>query len=54
MSDVPVSLHTGVPVEQLSVPVWQGLVGGHEAPLLQTPQTPLEQTWFVPQTKPSF
>ena len=29
---VPVSLQTGVPVEQVSEPLWQGLAGTHAAP----------------------
>lgn len=50
-----VSLQTGVPVEQLSVPAWQGLaVGVHGAFIVHAPQTPFEQTWFIPHEVPSF
>jgi hypothetical protein len=49
-----VSVQTGVPVVQLSVPTWHGLpVGVHGAPIVHAPQTPLEQTWFVPHIVPS-
>src|SRR5581483_8865419 len=35
---VPVSLHTGAPVEQTVVPAWHGLVGVHGAPAMQAVQ----------------
>jgi len=49
---VPVSVHTDVPVLQLSVPVWQGLVGVQAPPAEQATHAPLLHTWFVPQDVP--
>jgi hypothetical protein len=51
-SSVPVSVHTDVPVLQVSVPTWQGLVGVHAPPAVQATQVPALQTWFVPQAVP--
>jgi len=49
---VPVSSHTGAPVEQLTVPVWQAFGGVHEAPTVHPEQLPLSQTRFVPHVTP--
>jgi hypothetical protein len=49
---VPVSMHVAVAPEHMSVPVWQGLVGGHDAPALQPPHMPPVQTWPGPQEVP--
>ena len=50
---LPLSLQTGVPVAQLSVPVWHGFdVGVHAAPMEQFPQVPLLHTMFVPHIVP--
>jgi hypothetical protein len=46
------SLQIGDPVAQLSVPVRHGFDGVHEAPSEHAPQTPFEQTWFVPHDVP--
>jgi hypothetical protein len=46
------SVHTGDPLPQVSVPVWHGFEGVHDAPLVHEPQTPAEQTWFVPHEVP--
>lgn len=49
----PVSLHTGTPIEQSSVPTWQASVAGaHAAPVEQAPHTPISQTLSVPHTVP--
>jgi hypothetical protein len=47
-----VSVQTGVPVVQESVPVWQGLVGVQELPALQVTQPPPMQTRLLPQGVP--
>jgi hypothetical protein len=49
---VPVSVHTGAPVEQEVVPVWHALVGVHDAPDEHAPQVPLSQNSPVPQEVP--
>ena len=50
---LPVSVHTGVPVEQLIVPESHGLPGGaHEAFSVQAMHAPFSQSWFVPQEVP--
>ncbi len=49
---VVVGLHTGAPVVHEIVPVTHGLVGVHDAPVVQALQVPLSQTSFVPQTVP--
>jgi hypothetical protein len=50
---LPLSLQTAVPVEQLSVPVWQGLLIGVQAvPAVQVPQLPLLHTMFGPHDVP--
>src|SRR6185312_4308691 len=43
-TSVPLSLQTGVPVEQASVPWWQGFAGTQEAPVWQTAHCPSRQT----------
>ena len=49
----PLSLHVDAPVVQVSVPVWQGLLMGVQAPPLVHPMhVPALQTWFVPQGVP--
>jgi hypothetical protein len=49
----PVSLQTGAPLAQESVPLWHLLAGVHVSPLRQATQTPaLLQTWFVPHEAP--
>jgi hypothetical protein len=51
-SEVPASVQTALPVEQDSVPLWQGLVGTHDPPAAQATQPPLLQTMFGPQLVP--
>jgi len=52
---VPVSVQSGVPVEQLRRPAWHGLpVGAHGASVVHAPHMPLEQTWLGPHIVPSF
>lgn len=46
------SLQTGDPVAQLSVPVWHGLGGVHAAPFAHELHVPSKQTWFVPHAVP--
>jgi hypothetical protein len=48
----PLSVQTGLPVEQLSVPTWHGLAGGHAVPAVQATQVPLAQTMFAPHMVP--
>jgi hypothetical protein len=48
----PVSLQTGVPVEQASVPWWQGLLGTQLAPSWQATHWPDRQTIPLPQEVP--
>jgi hypothetical protein len=48
-----VSVHTGVPVEHPSVPVWQRLLGVQLVPSLHVTQLPFEQTMPVPHAVPS-
>jgi hypothetical protein len=48
------SVQTGVPVEQLSVPVWQGSGGVQLEPALHMPHMPLEHTWLGPHIAPSL
>ena len=50
---MPVSVHTGVPVEHESVPVWHVFVGMQLPPPVHITQLPLLQTWFEPQFVPS-
>lgn len=47
-----VSLQTGVPLLQESVPAWHGLAGVQAAPCMQVVQTPALQTWLAPQGVP--
>jgi hypothetical protein len=49
---VPVSLQTGVPVEQASNPLWQGFVGTHAAPSEQELHWPERHTIPAPQVVP--
>jgi hypothetical protein len=51
-TDIPVSVQTGRPVEQLTVPVWHALVGVHAAPAEHAEHVPLSQTRLVPQAVP--
>jgi hypothetical protein len=52
-TSVPLSLHTGVPLEQTSEPWWQAfVVGTHEASIWQTVHTPSRQTMSEPQLVP--
>ena len=51
-TDVPVSVQTGKPVAQLTVPVWHTLVGVHAAPAEHAEHVPLSQTRLVPQAVP--
>jgi hypothetical protein len=53
VSGTVVSLQTGVPVEQFKDPAWHGLAGRHGAPVVHSPQTPPEQTRFMPHDAPS-
>jgi hypothetical protein len=52
---VPVAVHTGEPVEQATLPVWQALPPGMQlAPTVHAVQTPPdEQTMLVPQLVPA-
>jgi hypothetical protein len=50
---LPMSMQTGEPVLQASVPVRQGLLTGHVAPTLQAMQVPLLQTLSTPHIVPS-
>jgi hypothetical protein len=50
---MPVSMQTGVPVVQLSLPTWHVLVGVQSAPSLQVTQLPWLHTWFMPQALPA-
>jgi hypothetical protein len=52
-SDVLESLHTGVPVAQLNVPVWHVLLGVHALPLLHVTQAPALHTMPVPHDVPA-
>ena len=52
-SEVVESLHTGAPVAQLNVPLWQVLVGVQAVPLLQAAQAPALQTMAVPHDVPA-
>ena len=50
---LPVTLHTGDPVTHEIAPDLQGIPEtGHDAPLVQLMQLPLEQTRFVPHPAP--
>ncbi len=48
----PLSVQTGVPVEQAIDPVLHGLVGWQVAPAVHALQVPLSQTLLVPQEVP--
>jgi hypothetical protein len=50
---LPVSVQTGLPVEQEIEPFLQGLVGWQLAPAVQVEQVPPLQTLFVPHDVPS-
>ena len=45
-------MQVGVPVEQLSVPVWHGFVGVHASPAVHPMQVPVWHTMFVPHVVP--
>jgi hypothetical protein len=50
---VPVSMHVELPVEQTSVPVWQGFAVGRQLPpAVHGTHAPLLQTWLVPHDIP--
>jgi hypothetical protein len=52
-TSVLLSLQTGVPVEQESVPVWHGFVVSVQGPFCwQLPHAPLSHTMFVPHEVP--
>jgi hypothetical protein len=52
-SDIPLSWQVELPVAQVSVPRWQGLlIGVQAAPAVHATQLPLLQTWLVPQDVP--
>jgi hypothetical protein len=53
---LPVSVHTGTPVAQDWVPLWQiAVVGVHDVPSVQATHAPPRHTWPVPQLAvPSF
>ena len=51
-ASVPVSVQVELPVLQLRTPTWQGLLGVQAPPAVQTTQSPLLHTWFVPQDVP--
>lgn len=48
----PVSVQAGVPVPQVIMPVWQGLVGWHAAPCAHATQAPLSHTSATPHELP--
>jgi hypothetical protein len=48
----PLSVHTGLPVLHVSVPVWHGLAGTHAAPALHATQLPPMHTMLLPQLVP--
>ena len=47
-----VSVQTGCPVEQETVPMWQGFEGAHDAPAVHATHTPAEHTKLVPHAVP--
>jgi hypothetical protein len=49
---LPVSLHTGAPVVHDVDPLWHGLVGVHDAPVVHALHVPLLHTSLVPQLVP--
>ena len=49
---VPVSWQVGAPVVQVSVPVWQGLLGAQAPPAVHTTQDPLLHTRLLPHVVP--
>lgn len=49
---MPLSVQVGVPVEQLSAPVWHGFAGVQAELAMQAVHVPLEQTMFAPQDVP--
>ncbi len=49
---VPASWQVELPVVQVSVPVWQGLVGVQAPPAVHATQVPLLQTRLVPHVEP--
>jgi hypothetical protein len=51
-TDVPVSVHTAIPVVHTTLPVWHWLAGVQVAPVEQAAHTPLSHTWLVPQDVP--
>jgi hypothetical protein len=51
-TDVPVSWQVGAPVEQVCVPVWQGLVGVQAPPAVQSRHIPLLHTRLIPHAVP--
>lgn len=51
-SAVPVSLHTGAPVEHASVPLWHALDGTQDAPCWQVAHCPSRQTMPAPHEVP--
>jgi hypothetical protein len=53
VSLAPVSMQTGAPVEQTSVPLWQGFAGLQAVPAAQATQLPPLQTMPVPHVVPS-
>lgn len=52
-ASLPVSVHTGVPVEHESVPVWHPFVGVHDVPVVHAAHVPLLQTSLTPHAVPS-
>jgi hypothetical protein len=52
-SELPLSVHTGVPDEQSRAPLWQALVGWQVAPVVHATHAPALHTMLVPQPIPS-
>ena len=52
VSSCVVSVHA-LPLVQLSVPMWQTLVGVHAAPSEHDTQVPVVHTWLAPHDVPS-
>ena len=51
-SDVPLSWQVGLPVVQICVPLWHGLLGVQAPPAVHDTQLPSLQTWLLPHIVP--
>jgi len=49
---VPVSMQVGLPVVQICVPAWHGLLGAQATPDVHGTQLPSLQTWLLPHVVP--